>query len=158
MNKFKEEKCTVDYSVHFEQLKNQFYFHFLVWVSVSILLIIVLLVALYYVIKRSTKRYIAILIFSTVFFIVFTNRLINYFKDLGIVNKGQFCTVKGTAVSEDTEKNKDTPVRYVRFKIDEGIEFDITLYYGQIYKGDRFEIIYLPNTGHAVIVQKLKSN
>jgi len=147
----------MDYVEYCKQLKNQFYLDFIVWVCLSILLAILCSFAIYLLVKRRTKWDIIGLILLVIFMAVSLFQLHKYMNDFSLVKKNEIYIATGTAISTDAQKSKDTPGRYIRFRIDDGAELNLNLYYGQIYEGDRFEIVYLPNTGHAVIVQKLKS-
>lgn len=80
----------------------------------------------------------------------------NFFKDIpNVVNKNYIITT-GTAVGWDAAG----PVHETRgfaFKTDDGKIKNIVVNYTPIYKGDRFKVIYLPNTGYGAIIKKLES-
>lgn len=85
----------------------------------------------------------------------------NYFKDIPNVISKNYIVTTGTAEGWDSAgpiSSSAGPVYETRgfaFRKDDGEIKKIVVTYPPVYQGDRFEVIYLPNTGYGAIVKKL---
>ena len=158
MRNSKGENNAMDYSIYFRVLTNEFYDQFQKVIIVLVILVVGLIGMVYQaIVKKAGKiEWIFVSIVIPLLIIVVLSGLINNLKDLAYVKNGKYLVGTGTAITDDSRKTKDLPGRTVRFQLDDGEVIKIHLYYGPIYEGDRFEIIYLPNTRGAVIVRKLE--
>lgn len=80
----------------------------------------------------------------------------NYFKDIPNVLSNNYIVTTGTAEGWDSA-GQVHETRGFAFKTDNGETIKLVVTYPPVYQGDRFEVIYLPNTGYGCIVQKLES-
>ena len=80
----------------------------------------------------------------------------NFFKDIPNVLSKNYIITTGTAQGWDSA-GQVHETRGFAFKTDNGETIKLVGTYPPVYQGDRFEVIYLPNTGYGCIVQKLES-
>lgn len=108
-----------------------------------------------YLKSKSIIELVGFVVFIAVIIIV-SHFSRNYFKDIpNIVSKNYIITT-GTAEGWDSA-GQVHETRGFAFKRDDGEIKNIVVTYPPIYQGDRFEVIYLPNTGYGAIVKKLES-
>ena len=79
----------------------------------------------------------------------------NYFKDIPNVVSKNYIVTDGTAEGWDSA-GQVHETRGFAFKTDDGKNFKLVVTYPPVYQGDRFKVIYLPNTGFGAIIQKLE--
>ncbi|MGI6248083.1 MAG: hypothetical protein ACOYJX_01570 [Acutalibacteraceae bacterium] len=79
----------------------------------------------------------------------------NFFKDIPNVLSENYIVTSGTAQGWDSA-GQVHETRGFAFKRDDGEIAKIVVTYPPVYQGDRFEVIYLPNTGYGAIVKKYK--
>jgi hypothetical protein len=92
---------------------------------------------------------ICILVFNIVSFFA-----ANFFLDIPNAVSNNYIVATGTAQGRDAGGDISDS-RGFEFKKDDGEVIRITVIYTPVYEGDRFEVIYLPNTKYAAIVKKL---
>ena len=148
----------IDYDYYFRVLVKEFYFCVFLVIGLSIMMGGGIIVGLYQMAKRRMPKseFMVLLIALPICLIMAFGMSSDLRKDLVYVKNGEYLKGTGTAITDDSRKTNDNPGRSVRFQFDDGEVLTISLYYGPIHIGDRFEIIYLPNTRRAVIVQKLR--
>lgn len=78
----------------------------------------------------------------------------NFFKDIPNVIGKNYTVSTGTAYGWNTA-GQEPEARGFEFQKDDGEIIKLQVIYTPIRQGDRFEVIYLPNTGFGAIVQKI---
>lgn len=125
-----------------------------------IIAIILLIGGDIYLLKQylKTKNIIELIGFvtCTIAIIVVLYFSLNFFKDIPNVISKNYTVATGTAEGWDTA-GQEPETRGFAFKKDDGEMINIVVTYPPIYQGDRFEVIYLPNTEYGAIVKKLES-
>ena len=81
----------------------------------------------------------------------------NFFEDIPNVISKNYVITTGTAEGWDTA-GQDPETRGFTFIKDDGETKKIVVTFTPIYQGDRFEAIYLPNTGYGAIVKKIEGS
>ena len=107
--------------------------------------------------KNKSKSVIWIAVAVFVFLVLMSIPTINEVKDIQNVLNQNYMIATGTAVGWNTTTDESEP-RSFSFLTDDGKTVDLrVLPCPPVHKGDRFEIIYLPNSGIGAIVQKLEN-
>ena len=81
----------------------------------------------------------------------------SFFQDIPNAVSRNYVIATGTAEGWDTA-GQGTETRGFAFANDNGETKKIVVTYTPIYQGDRFEAMYLPNTGYGAIIKKLDGN
>jgi len=105
--------------------------------------------------KNKSKSVIWIALAAFAFFVLMSIPTVNEVKDIQNVLNRNYVIVTGTAVGWDTTTDESEP-RSFSFLTDDGKTVDlIVLPCPPVHQGDRFEVIYLPNSGIGAIMQEL---
>ena len=127
----------------------------------TILVIILLICGEVFLIKqylksKSTIELIGIFVFVVLIIVVSYYSKI-YFKDIPNVINKNYIVSRGTVI-EGNNGGQDPETRGFVLKTDDGEIKRLCVVYLPIDNGDRFEVIYLPNTEWGAIIQKLKGD
>jgi len=107
----------------------------------------------YIKIKSNIELVGFIVFFVAILVVLYFSR--NYFKDIPNVVRKNYIITAGTAEGWDSA-GQVHETREFAFKTDGGDTQKIVVTYPPVYQGDRFEVIYLPNTGYGAIIRKLE--
>ena len=108
----------------------------------------------HYLKSRTIIDFLGLMICSTVFILTSLFSL-RYFRDVPNIVYQNYTIATGTAVGWDTA-GLDPETRGFAFKKDGSSDIiHLTVVFTPVNQGDRFEVIYLPNTGFGAIVQKI---
>lgn len=147
----------MDYSAFYPSILFM-YFGAFVWVLVAIVLLIcgdVFLIKQYLKSKSVIELVGSIACIVAIIAVAYFSR--NFFKDIPNVMSKNYIITTGTAEGWDSA-GQVHETRGFAFKTDDGVIKKIVVTYTPIYRGDRFEVIYLPNTGYGAIVKKLEGS
>jgi hypothetical protein len=107
----------------------------------------------YIKIKSNIELVGFIVFFVAILVVLYFSR--NYFKDIPNVVSKNYIVTTGTAEGWDSA-GQVHETRGFAYKTDGGETKKIVVTYPPVYQGDRFEVIYLPNTGYGAIIRKLE--
>lgn len=106
-------------------------------------------------IASKSKGIVAGLLLLSIAFVWLTYSFVNDCKDIPNIVSKNYIVATGTAIGWNTVEDETEP-RGFEFQPDDGEKIDLSvLPCPPVHQGDRFEVIYLPNSGIGAIIQIL---
>ncbi|MGI6745675.1 MAG: hypothetical protein ACOX45_05970 [Acutalibacteraceae bacterium] len=145
----------MDYSVFYPSVLLNYFVAFAGIITAIILLVVGDIFLIKQYLKSKSVIELVGIVACIAGIIIISYFLRNYFNDITNVIRKNYIVTTGTAEGWDSA-GQVHETRGFAFKTDDGETIKLVVTYPPVYQGDRFEVIYLPNTGYGCIIQKLE--
>ena len=148
---------STDYSSYLGELNYEYSSAVISSVIVTIFYFVSITLLIYYFVKEERKVWVLLMLGCFTLLLYLQGKdWVDIYNDISHVRNRHYLVGKGTATTKSDDLEFSS--RKIRIELSHGETISISFKYGPVYKGDRFEFIYLPHTRIAVIIRKLKDD